>query len=337
MKENKRLVYLDILNIFACISVIFMHCNWEAHYFSNNNSWYISMFVETICYFAVPAFLMITGANLLEYRKKYDDKTYFKKRFSKVVIPYFIWSIIFYIIYNKGFNLGVFIDKFLNCNIESVYWLFPLIIWIYLLIPILATLIENNKEKYLYYFGLLIFISTSCISYIFTLLNKSTPNIFLFFNGNINYLLYIILGYYLSKKEISKKKRIILYILAILCLLFRYFHTTYFSLQTNTLNENSWGYLSVLSVITTSSIFIFLKNKKYNISEKNMKIITKISGCSFGVYLIHILVRSKITTMLHLEPANFMYKLLFPIIVYLISLLIIYILKKIPILKKIVP
>lgn len=68
-----------------------------------------------------------------------------------------------------------------------------------------------------------------------------------------------------------------------------------------------------------------------------MKIITKISGCSFGVYLIHILVRSKITTMLHFEPANFMYKLLFPIIVYLISLLIIYILKKIPILKKIVP
>ena len=337
MKENKRLVYLDILNIIACISVVFLHCNWEVHYYSNNTSWYISMFVETVCYFAVPVFLMITGANLLEYRKRYDDKVYFKKRFFKVVIPYFIWSIIFYIVYFKQINISDFTDKFLNCNIEAIYWFFPLIIWIYLIIPILSTSIENNKEKYLYYFGFLIFISTSCISFIFTLLNKSTPNIFFFFCGNINYILYIILGYYLSKHDIPKKKKIIIYILAILCLMFRYTHTAYFSLQENELVKNSWGYLTILSVITSSAIFIFFKNIKYKFSEKNIKIITKISGCSFGIYLLHILVRNKTTHLFNLNPANFMYKLIFPIGVYLISLLIVYILKKIPILKKIVP
>lgn len=55
MKQHK--IYLDILNVLACISVIYMHCNGIVHSFSNTTAWKQSMIIETIAYWAVPVFL----------------------------------------------------------------------------------------------------------------------------------------------------------------------------------------------------------------------------------------------------------------------------------------
>lgn len=54
--------------------------------------WVMSMCIEKIFVFAVPVFFMITGATLIDYPQKYDDKTYFKKRISKVLIPWLAWG-----------------------------------------------------------------------------------------------------------------------------------------------------------------------------------------------------------------------------------------------------
>ena len=38
--------------------------------------WLIDVVYQSLCIFAVPVFFMISGANLLGYRKKYDTKTF---------------------------------------------------------------------------------------------------------------------------------------------------------------------------------------------------------------------------------------------------------------------
>ena len=75
--ENKRVVYFDILNIIAMIAVVSMHCNVIVHNNPNIRAWNTSLIVECICYWAVPVFCMLSGATLLNYRKKYDTKTFF--------------------------------------------------------------------------------------------------------------------------------------------------------------------------------------------------------------------------------------------------------------------
>ena len=72
MNKTERYVYLDILNILACIFVIFLHCNGIVHTFSDTKVWRESMIVETIAYCAVPIFFMISGATLIPYREKYS-------------------------------------------------------------------------------------------------------------------------------------------------------------------------------------------------------------------------------------------------------------------------
>ena len=86
-EKPKRYFYMDILNIIAIISVIALHCNGIVHTFSTGRWWKTSLIAEVVFYFAVPIFIMLSGANLMDYRKKYDTKTFFKKRINRVVIP----------------------------------------------------------------------------------------------------------------------------------------------------------------------------------------------------------------------------------------------------------
>ena len=76
----KRLYYIDILNILSCFAVVVLHCSGGVFYYQKTRLWFIYMFLQTVAHFAVPVFFMLTGANLLDYRKKYDTKTFFIKR-----------------------------------------------------------------------------------------------------------------------------------------------------------------------------------------------------------------------------------------------------------------
>ena len=85
----KRLYYIDILNILSCFAVVVLHCSGGVFYYQKTRLWFIYMFLQTVAHFAVPVFFLITGANLLDYRKKYDTKTFFKKRAARTLAPFF--------------------------------------------------------------------------------------------------------------------------------------------------------------------------------------------------------------------------------------------------------
>ena len=94
---GKRIVYLDVLNIIAIISVIAMHCNGIVHGNPNIRAWNTSLIIECICYFAVPLFFFFFLANLLKYRVRYNTKEFYKKRCKKVLIPFIFWATIMFI------------------------------------------------------------------------------------------------------------------------------------------------------------------------------------------------------------------------------------------------
>ena len=72
--SSKRIFYFDLLNIVACIAVIALHCNGIVHMYSEARCWKTSLIVETVAYWAVPVFFMLTGATLMDYRKRYSTK-----------------------------------------------------------------------------------------------------------------------------------------------------------------------------------------------------------------------------------------------------------------------
>ncbi|MFR7444639.1 MAG: acyltransferase family protein [Sellimonas intestinalis] len=92
INQKEHYFYIDILRILACLCVIYMQCNRIADPYTDTSVYRQRMFVETIAYWAVPVFFMISGATLFDYRERYQTGAYFKKRFLKTGLPFITWT-----------------------------------------------------------------------------------------------------------------------------------------------------------------------------------------------------------------------------------------------------
>lgn len=336
-----RILYYDILNIMATLGVTFLHCNSLAHSYSNTLAWYQALFIEVAVYWPVPIFFMLSGATLIGYRKRYTTKDFFKKRIIRTFIPFIIWSLIATVEYrlnplNTGFR--IFIDSIFNTSIQGVYWFFIPLFSIYLAIPVLSLLKEHRNT--LWYLAASTFLLTSLLPPLFNYL-RLTWNYSLQMPMAGGYLLFVILGYLFSTQDLTRNQRIGIYILGISGAVLRYGMTVYLSVRDGIINKLFFSYTEYHSVFLAIAVFIFIKNstfiKSLENNEKVTKIISTLSGCSFGVYLMHIFIRDYLYRVLPASFLDFKMRLLGPFIIYSIGVIITFILKKIPILKHIVP
>lgn len=157
MHEDK-LEFINFANVCSAIAVVFLHANncfWTFN--PTARYWKTANFIECLFYFAVPVFFMISGATLIDYNKRYDLNTYFKKRIHKTFIPYIIWSILgllFQIIYLKSIkftqvNFNMVLNGLLstsNCLVQ-VYWFFIPLFCIYLAIPFISEIPTQKRKK----------------------------------------------------------------------------------------------------------------------------------------------------------------------------------------------
>lgn len=346
MKTTKRVLYFDILNICACFCVICLHCNGAVHYlYENSHVWHQALLVETVCYWAVPVFLMLTGATLLNYRNRYSTKVFFQKRLMRTVVPWFFWSgVIFFSRLLRGrLEEGVtvidFIPMLLNNQIESVYWFFPVLFSIYLAIPVLATLLEiKNARTIFWYMFLLGFVTYSVFPVVFKLWHLSWNSAFNFPLLGGGYILFVILGYLISTEENRPKYRYIIYFLAILSMVFRYVGTIILSMQDHALNKTLFGYIQFHSVILAVAVFLFFKHFPFDRFLSSWSgILSKLSACSLGIYLIHKIVMSTLIRLFSVSVIAWQWRYLAPFLIYSICLCIVLVLKKVPIVRNVVP
>ena len=149
----KKKVYIDYLNVLAAMSVVFLHTNGVFWEYSEDKYWFSANIIESVFYFGVPVFFMITGATLLDYRKRYDTKTFFRKRAWKVLIPYTFWSLVGLVYVNRGFSqisFGSIVEHLVNSNAIAIYWFFVPLFQVYLMIPLLSAVPDNLEEIHIY-------------------------------------------------------------------------------------------------------------------------------------------------------------------------------------------
>lgn len=346
-KENKRIVYFDILNILAIIAVISMHMNGIVHVNPNIRAWNTSLIVDCIMYWAVPVFMMISGATLMKYREKYDTKTFFKKRFTKILIPFLFWAIFMFVwkITTKQIDVLTFsgvkdwINAFFTNQEEGIYYFLFEILGVYLTMPVLSLLTNKEYRKTLWLIVALFFIFNGFLPNILGLFNIYWNEAFeIRING---YLIYVILGYLLSTEDLSKKQKNVIYIGAIIGLIYRYVTTFVLSKEAGSVIRTTWGYFAWHCILLSCAVFIFVKDLQFDKKLENKTKVTKalstISSCSFGIYLIHMIVKYYITDLLNWNEFSWSYRSVGIIITYCISLIIVYLLKKIPVVKKVVP
>lgn len=342
----KRVVYIDALNVLAIVAVIALHHNGLVHSFSDTSAWYTSLVAECMFYFAVPVFVMISGAMLMDYRKKYDTKTFFRKRLMKVAIPAIFWM--FFMLIWKTFVIKTMkVDDWSSVGImnimfqskeESVYYFLFLIMGLYLTMPLLSRLVKEDSRRTLWY----------CVAAYFVL-NAFLPNILLMIGVKYNtdlglmfgqWVFYAILGYLLSTCEISKKRRMILYCMGLLAIVYRYCFAAFLSVSDGSLNKLTWGYGQFHTILLSSAVFVFVKNLRFTCLNKNKKlssVISLLAQCSFGVYLVHKLIMYYEVDLLDIDTKSILWRTIGVLLTYAVSVVIVLALKKIPGLRKVVP
>lgn len=243
---------------------------------------------------------MITGATLIDYRERYDTKTFFKKRLLKVIIPLIIWSIIYFIInFFKGkfsindLSFKFVFEYFFLVKTNPIFWFFVVIIGIYLAIPVISLIPQESRRKAFLYIIIITFV-----------FNQFLPDLLYHLNLNYNYDLkfpltysgwisFIFIGYYIDKYEIVKKHRVIIYVLGIIGFLTMVVPTIFISYHKN--ESCSWfdEYYDAPCVLYSASVFLFFKSKINNnqIVTKIMPFFNFVAPTTLGIYVLHIAIR----------------------------------------------
>ena len=162
-RENKdRLIGLDLLKIVSAFMIAVIHAS--SGVFNNHELgslvWKEGLVLNAVTRFAVPVFLMISGALLL------GRKISLEKAIRKAIIAgiaLFVWSFAFIltkkILWNDGNVIHDTLMIFFNKRVSGHLWYGYLLIWIYLFSPILNIMYESLSNKMRIYFiilGLLI-------------------------------------------------------------------------------------------------------------------------------------------------------------------------------------
>lgn len=344
-KNNSQRDYnMDLLRILASIMVIFIHVS--AHNFANTPTksieWLSYDMYDSIVRSAVPLFLMISGVFFLNDKIQSNLKKLYTKNIFRLVIVFIIWSFIYalFCIFTKRIDNGSFLSSFITGHFHL--WFMPVIIGIYIISPFIYRFIKNSDEKIFKYF-LILFITSSLlktISYLqflpyyeyITLFLKLLP-----IDIICNYYSYFILGYFLYNYSVSKKFTKSIYILSIvsvfLCFIGCYVLSRYLGYNNSDLMKE----FSIFTVIEAIGIFLFFKNYKFAGKVVFSKKIADISNCTLGIYMIHMLIMYILFDCDLIQIRAFNTILSVPIIsilIFVVSLVIVYLIKKIKFIGK---
>lgn len=343
--SGERILYFDCLRIFATFAVMILHISAQNWYSTSVTSfqWQTFNFFDSIVRWSVPIFVMISGALFLDGNKSIAE--IYKKNILRIITSFIFWSLLYALVsLAQGSSLVSACKQVITGHYHM--WFLFMIVGLYLIIPLVKKIVESQAlVKYFLALALVFaFIIPQAIA-IVSIFNKSIGDAAytiiqnIYFHFTLGYTSYFILGYYLSKVDISKKMRCIIYILSILGFTSTILVSSFISIYISSPNEVMYGYFTLNVMLESLGIFVFFKQNVgiVNVSKRMQTIITKFSRYSFGAYLVHVMIIEQLTNILGLDITSFnpvFYIIGMTLLTFIVSFVISYICNNIPLLNK---
>ncbi len=343
-QKGQRILYFSVLNVVACIGVILLHCNGVFWSHPTGRTWVTANLIETLFYFPVPIFFMLSGATLMEYSQRYSTKVFMKKRVVKTVIPFLIWSAIAavycFVRTPEAYTWGPrsIIMNIFQTNFMPVYWFFLPLFGIYLAMPIL-TKVQDKLKTFCYAIMIgLIFVA---------ILPLMCQLVGIEYNGALTpppvlgYMIFVFLGYVLSKTDLTKKQRYVIYAAGVIGWALQFFGTLWLTTPGGEISMVFKGYNNLPSVLQSVAVFVFFKHLSYDGIKRRLpwfeKAVTVIAGLTFGIYLIHEYLIWLLPGWFGWDAGSIIFRTLGAGLIFVLAAGLTYVIKKIPGLRKIVP
>jgi surface polysaccharide O-acyltransferase-like enzyme len=159
---------VDLIRTVAMVAVILLHAANDLTIQHLDQleifRWLIVDVYQSAGRMGVPLFLMLTGALLLQPSKKDTLSVFFKKRWTRIGIPFLFWGAAFFVwdflVKQQTFTLGFVIQGVLSGPYYH-FWYIYMLVGLYLLTPILRLVTANADGKIMKYFVVVWFVGAS--------------------------------------------------------------------------------------------------------------------------------------------------------------------------------
>ena len=282
---------LEIIRMVSFILVIVIHVTnyfCRAYGQITEGEYLFSLVLDTAARISVPCFFMISGALLLG-REEPLEKHW--KRLLRFVIALVVWSAVYYFWNTYYMKSEYDLRQILYVPAEAHLWYLYAMIPIYLVMPFFQVMCRHMNLKQEKAF---LIVATGAVLFNYLLwMMQGEAYYDLPIIGDRIYAYYIFIGYYLFKyrRHIRLSQRSA----ALLCgagLILTFAVTLGVTAATGKHYEDALTYACPLVAVASAAFFLFvirMGDTKLVPGKRAKRIIDMFCGCSFGIYLIHIL------------------------------------------------
>lgn len=299
-QKAEREVHFDLLRVFSVFCVVVLHLaarNWSTLP-PESMSWVILNAFDSLVRFCVPVLVMISGVFFLDPGKEIPPAKLYGKHIARIAIAFAFWSTLYALqgvlpeIQAAGVG-AVDIPGLLSRIVKGHYhlWYLPMIIGVYMIAPFLRRMVEDRRLTE--YFLLLWFIFGILLRTMDEFAGMGLmPEVSLIRLPLVmGYSGYFVLGHYLSAHKPGRMAERWIYVAGLAGLLATFTLTWAASRRMGKPLDLFYEYLTPNVMAQSVAVFVFFARRLSEIrySKGFRKATELLSSCSFGVYLIHLM------------------------------------------------
>jgi surface polysaccharide O-acyltransferase-like enzyme len=293
---------LDVLRVLAIAAVVAIHVFGSAirHEPKHSTSWWIAVGIDLGSSWAVPVFVMISGALLLHPKvHAAGPAAFYRRRFARIIPAIIAWHVIYLVIVQvlllDGANLTVrkMGQMAIDANFVVAFYFLWLIAGLYLIAPVLSAFLgdDDRRAKIFATVALAWTMAVYAVPGVSALLGNSRPITL----GTLTYwwpfVGYFVAGWALRNTVLRKGWTALAAIggIALMAEIAWQFGDTEHRLMRAVLPPHNLGTVNALG-----SVLIFLAGislfRRLTLPDRVQRTIVGLSDAAFGVFLVHLLV-----------------------------------------------
>lgn len=295
--QNRNVSY-DLLRIIAAFSVVMLHSAAQ-HWYElpiDSMDWKIVNAYDACFRFGVPVFVMISGAVFLDPGRELDVKRLYRHNILRFVVIYLLWGAVYGLL--DSFHYG-----FANLTWKEILkemawgryhlWYLPMLLGIYVLLPILRSWVQHAQRKNLQYF-LTLFVVLQVLRETVISFVKNQELLHYLSLGEIqmvcSYLGYFVLGYYIAHVGIPRKFHKYFYLAAIPGAMLNVLISCAQTVRDGSPNGTVYDSFGLFTFLIVVAVFLLFTERlqSHSWSGSGAAVITEVSKGTLGIYLMHI-------------------------------------------------
>ncbi|EOD81798.1 hypothetical protein D515_01706 [Grimontia indica] len=284
-QTQKKVFYIELLRVVAAVAVIAIHVLGPYRYLMGEipqSDWVSAIAINGASRWAVPVFIMITGALLLSDTRPFSPGYFVRRRVMKVFVPFVAWSVFYAVLAGislQNVNWTETVQRLTSFPTEETYYhlgFFYYFIPLYLLVPILRPVAQRDDPGLFYaLLGSWLVLSAAWLAGI----SLGLVEDLVLYGG------YLLLGYLLHQSKLPLKWLLFIGISALVA-------TEYTAISESVSNYRytsaGWfSYKTLNTVLIAAMVFGLCQHWAERVSEPMQRKVAAVSCHSLGIYLVH--------------------------------------------------